>query len=141
MSHVGKCPSFFFGLLFIPFLKAPPHPTIFPHYFLNLAIHTRKALPSPFMGPKHSLPLYEGPSGTFSTKQTAKVGIQQRVGKQYVLTFLEAFQRLGRVHFLALLVIAAITTCPLLPCAQRSRDAVNSSQALGKLKVVSLVPH
>lgn len=97
------------------------------------------------MGPKHSLPLYEGLSSTFSTKQTAKVGIRQRVGKQYVLTFLEAFQRLGRVHFLALVmfhgVMADITMRPLLPSAQRSRDAVNSSQALEKLKVTSLLFH
>lgn len=139
-------PLSFFGLLFIPFLKPPPPPpaTSSPH-FLNLSIHIRKALPPPFRGPKHSPPLYEGLSGTFSTKQTAQVGIQQRVGKRYVLTFLDAFQRLRRLHFLALVMfrgtMAAITTCLLLPSTQRSRDAVNSSQALGKLKVISSVLH
>lgn len=99
----------------------------------------------PLSWPKTLSPLYEGLSGTFSTKQTAKVGVRQRAGKQYVLTFLEAFQRLGRVHFLALVVfhgvMAAITMRPLLPSAQRSPDAVNSSQALEKLKVTSLLLH
>lgn len=108
--------SFSFGLLFILFLKAPPHPATIS---LSLAIHFRKAAPSPFRGPKHFLSLYEGLSGTFSTKQTAKVGIQRRVGRQYVLTLLEAFQRLRRFHSLALVMfrsmMAAITTCLLLP--------------------------
>lgn len=118
---------FSFGLLFTPFLKAPPHPaTIF--YFFSLAIHIRKAVPSPFRGPKHFLSLYEGLSGTFSTKQTAKVGIQQRVGRQYVLTFLEDFQRLQRFHFLALVMfrsmMAAIITCLLPPSTQRSRGTL-----------------
>lgn len=126
MSHtwVGAI-SFSFGLLFIPFLKAPPHCATIS---LSLAIHIRKAVPFPFRDPKHFLSLYEGLSGTFSTKQTAKVGIQQRVGRQYVLTFLEAFQRLQRFHFLALVMfrsmMAAITTCLLLPSAQRSRGAL-----------------
>lgn len=117
--------SFSFGLLLIPSLKAPPHPATI-SYFLSLAIHIRKAVPSPFRGLKHFLSLYEGLSGTFSTKQTAKVGIQQRVGSQCVLTFLEAFQRPQRFHFLALVMfrsmMAAITTCLLLPSTQRSQE-------------------
>lgn len=85
--------SLSFGFLFISFLKGPPHPVTI-SYFLSLAIDIRKAVPSPFRGPKHFLSLYEGLSGTFSIKQAAKVGIEQKVGRQYMLTFLEAFQRL-----------------------------------------------
>lgn len=62
------------------FPESPSSPCLFISYFVNLAIHIGKAVPSPFMDPKHFLPLYEGLSGTSSTKQTAKVGIQQRVG-------------------------------------------------------------
>lgn len=119
--------SFSFGFLFISFLKGPPHPATI-SYFLSLAIDKRKAVPSPFRGSRHFLSLYEGLSGTFSTKQTAKVGIQQKVGRQYVLTFLEAFQRLQRFHFLALVVfysmMAAITTCRLLPSTQASQGTL-----------------
>lgn len=127
LSQRGRCHLFLFWFFIHTFLKGPPHPAAI-SYFLNLAIDIRKAVPSPFRGPKHFLSLYEGLSGTFSTKQTAKVGIQQKVGRQYVLTFLEAFQRLQRFHFLALVVfysmMAAITTCRLLPGTQTSQGTL-----------------
>lgn len=119
--------SFSLFFLFTPFLKPPPHPASI-SYFLSLAIHIRKTVFPFSRDPKHFLSLYEGLSGTFSTKQTAKVGIQQKVGRQYVLTFLGAFQRLQRFYSLALVafssMMAAITTCRLLPSTQTSQGTL-----------------
>lgn len=120
-----RMPTLVFRSFMHTFPEGPSSPSPFVTYFLNLAIHIGKAVPSPFMGPTHSPSLYEGLSGTFSTKQTAKVGIQQRVGRRYVLTFLEAFQRLGRFHFLALVKFpstrAAIPAC--LPPSQSTEKS------------------
>ena len=81
---------------FVPtFPEGPSSPRHFISSSLNLTIHIGKALPSPFMGPRHFLSLCEGPSGTFSTEQPAKAGIRRGAGRQDMPTFLEVFQRLG----------------------------------------------
>lgn len=90
------------------------------------------------MDSEHSLSLYEGLSGTFSPRQTAKVGIEQRVGRQSALTFLEGFQRLWRFSAYWQPVPHA---CPF-PRVQTSGGNIgNPAQASEKLNVTPLMCH
>lgn len=112
------------------FPEGPSSPCHFISYFLNLTIHVGKALPAPFTGPKHSLSLCEGLSGTFRTQQTAKGGIQQRAGRRYTLTFLEASQRLRTFHFLAggLLRSAVAAFAPARPAPSQHTEESGTVQ-------------
>lgn len=93
----GDANSFSLDILLTPFLRAPAPllpATLSPTSGILPFISERLCFPLSWAHTTLSLCTKACLSGTLSTEQTAKVGIQQRAGGQAGLTFLDAFQRL-----------------------------------------------